>query len=72
LHSVEIWTLRKVDHKYLGHLKCAAGEGWRRSVGPNVRNEQIFKKVREKRNITQRIQWRKVSCIVTYCAGTAL
>jgi len=36
LHSVEIWTLRKVDHKYLGSLKCAAGEGWRTSVGQIV------------------------------------
>jgi hypothetical protein len=33
----ETWTLRKVDQKYLLKvLKCGAGEGWRRSVGPIV------------------------------------
>jgi hypothetical protein len=26
----ETWTLRKLDQKYLGVLKCGAGEGWRR------------------------------------------
>ena len=34
LHGAETLTLRKVDQKYLESLKCGAGEGWRRSVGP--------------------------------------
>jgi hypothetical protein len=33
LYGAEIWTLRKVDQKYLDSLKCGAGEEWR-SVGP--------------------------------------
>jgi len=37
-----------------------------------VKNEQIWKTVKEERNIIQRIQSRKVNCIVTTCAGTAL
>ena len=31
LYGAETWTLRPADQKY---LKCGAGEGWRRSVGP--------------------------------------
>jgi hypothetical protein len=34
--GAEIWKLRKVDQKCLEVLKCGAGEGWRRSVGPIV------------------------------------
>jgi hypothetical protein len=33
LYGAEIWTLRKVDQKYLESLKCGAGGGWKRSVG---------------------------------------
>jgi hypothetical protein len=36
LYSAERWTLRKVDKKYLRILKRGVGEGWKRSVGPNV------------------------------------
>ena len=36
LYGAETWTLRAADHKYLENLKCGAGEGWRRSVGPNM------------------------------------
>jgi hypothetical protein len=31
-----MWTLRKVDQKYLESFECGAGEEWR-SVGPTVR-----------------------------------
>jgi len=34
LYGAETWTLRAADQKYLENLKCGAGEGWRRSVGP--------------------------------------
>jgi len=34
LYGAETWTLRAGDQKYLESLKCGAGEGWRRSVGP--------------------------------------
>jgi hypothetical protein len=34
----ELMTLYiyEVDQKYVGSLKCGAGEGWRKSVGPIV------------------------------------
>jgi len=35
-HVAETWTLQKLDHKYLESLKCDAGEGLRRSIGPIV------------------------------------
>jgi len=34
LYGAETWTLRAADQKYLESLKCGAGEGWRRAVGP--------------------------------------
>ena len=33
-YGAETWTLRAADQKYLEGLKCGAGEGWRRPVGP--------------------------------------
>jgi hypothetical protein len=36
LYGTGTWTLREIDHSYLKILKCGAGEGWRRSVGPIV------------------------------------
>jgi hypothetical protein len=37
LYRAEIWKVPEVDQKYLEKvLKCGAGEGWRRSVGPIV------------------------------------
>ena len=34
LYGAETWTLRAADQKYLEGLKCGAGQGWIRSVGP--------------------------------------
>ena len=34
LYGAETWMLRAADQKNLDSLKCGAGEGWRRSVGP--------------------------------------
>ena len=34
LYGAETWTLPATDQKRLKVLKCGAGEGWRRSVGP--------------------------------------
>jgi hypothetical protein len=36
LCGAETWTLGKVDQSIWKVLKCGAGEGWRRSVGPIV------------------------------------
>jgi hypothetical protein len=36
LCGAETWRVRAVDQKYLESLKCGAGEGWRRPVGPIV------------------------------------
>jgi len=38
LHNAEMWILHKVDQKYLETLKCGTGGGWKRSVGPIMRN----------------------------------
>jgi hypothetical protein len=32
LFGTENWRLWKVSKQYLKHLKCSAGEGWRRTV----------------------------------------
>jgi len=34
VYGAETWTLRAKDQKRLEVLKCGAGEGWRRSLGP--------------------------------------
>jgi hypothetical protein len=34
LYGAETWTLRAVDQNTWKVLKCGAGEGWKRSVGP--------------------------------------
>jgi hypothetical protein len=36
LYGDETWTLRAVDQKHWKVLKCGAGEGWRRLVGPSM------------------------------------
>ena len=33
LYGAENWTLRAMDQKHLGVLKCGAGGGWKGSVG---------------------------------------
>jgi len=39
LNGTETWTLRKAPgENILEVLKCGAGEGWRRLVGPIVRH----------------------------------
>jgi hypothetical protein len=41
-------------------LKCGAGEGWRRSIGPIVlRNEKVLHGVEEERNILHTIKRNK-------------
>jgi hypothetical protein len=34
LYDAETWTLRAIDQNTWKVLKCGAGEGWRKSVGP--------------------------------------
>jgi hypothetical protein len=34
LYGAETWALQKVDQKYWKVLKCDAGEGRRRKIGP--------------------------------------
>jgi hypothetical protein len=36
LYGAETWTLRAADRKYLEVLKCGAGEGRRRIIGPSM------------------------------------
>jgi hypothetical protein len=53
------WTLRKVDAKFLGSFEMWH---WRRmeiSWTNRVRNEEVLQRVKEERNIVQRIKRRK-------------
>jgi hypothetical protein len=36
LYGAEIWSVRKVDRKYLESCEYGVGEGWGRSLGPIV------------------------------------
>jgi hypothetical protein len=51
-------------------LKCGAGEGWRRSVGRIVGEEEL-QRVKEKRNILHEIKEGMQTGLVTSCIGTA-
>jgi hypothetical protein len=54
-----------------GKLKCGAGEGWRRSVGPIMfRNGDVLLRVKEQRNILYEINGRLIG-LVTFCVVTA-
>jgi hypothetical protein len=59
LYGAEAWTLRKVDQKYLESFEMC----WRRmekiSWTDCVRNEEVFHRVKEERNILQTIKRRK-------------
>jgi hypothetical protein len=63
LYSAETRTLRKVDQKY---LKSFEMWWWRRmeiSCSNHVRNEKVLKRVKDERNILQRIKRRKANWI---------
>ena len=42
-------------------LKCDAGEGWRRSVGDRVSNEEVLYKVKEDRKILHTVNRRNTT-----------
>ena len=44
-------------------MKCGAGEGWRRSVGPIMCEMKYYLRVKEKRNIVHEISKRKANWI---------
>jgi hypothetical protein len=44
-------------------LKCGTGEGWRRSVGPIMRENKRRYRVKEESNIVQTIKRRKANWI---------
>jgi hypothetical protein len=55
-----------------GKLKCGAGEGWRRSVGPIMfRNGEVLLRVKEQRNILHEIVNGRLIGLVTFCVVTA-
>jgi hypothetical protein len=60
LHGAGTWTLRKVDHKYLGSFQMWC---WRRlekiSSTDHVGNEEVLLRVKEERNIIYTIKRRK-------------
>jgi hypothetical protein len=57
LYGAEIWTLRKVDQKYLESFEMWC---WRRnekiSWTDRVRNEEVLHRVKEERNILRTIK----------------
>jgi hypothetical protein len=62
LYGAETWTLRKLDQKYLESFEMWC---WRRmekiSWTDRVRNEEVFHRVKEERNIVHAIKRRKVN-----------
>jgi hypothetical protein len=64
LYGAEIWTLRKVDEKYLESYKRWC---WRRMEiiiwTDRVRHEAVLQRVKEERNILQAIKRMKGNCI---------
>jgi len=58
------WTLRKVDQKYLQSFEMYCGTGIKRiSWTERVRNEQIFQKVKEERNVLHTMKRKKSNWI---------
>ena len=70
LYGVEIWTLWKVDQKYMesSEMWC-----WRRmekiSWTDRVRNEDVLHRVKKERNILHTINTIKKEGLVTPCLG---
>jgi hypothetical protein len=66
LYGVENWTLRKVDQKYLESHEMWC---WRNTEKirwtDHVRNEEVLKTVKEKRNILQTMKRRRLPGLVT-------
>ena len=66
LYGAEIWTLREV-------LKCGAGEGRIRSVGPIVwKNSEVLCRVKGERIVLRTIQGRKANWIRHIFHGNGL
>jgi hypothetical protein len=63
-YGAEIWTLRKVDQKYLGSFEMWC---WRRTENiswtDRVRKEEVLLRVKEERNILRTIKRRKANWI---------
>jgi hypothetical protein len=64
LYGAEIWTLRKIDQKYLESFETWC---WRRmekmSWKDRVRKEKVLHRVKEKRNILHKMKRRKANWI---------
>jgi hypothetical protein len=62
LYDDEMWTLQKVDQKYLKNFEMWC---WRRmekiSWTDRVRNEEVLHRVKEERNILHKIKRRKAN-----------
>jgi hypothetical protein len=71
LYGAEMWTLGKVDQKYLESFEMWC---WRRmekiSWTDRVRNEEVLHRVKEEINILHTIQ-RRLTGLVTSCVETA-
>jgi len=72
LYGAETWTLRAMDQKHLESFEMWC---WRRmekiSWTDHVRNEDVFLRVKEQRNILHEIRRRKANWIGHICVETA-
>jgi hypothetical protein len=72
-YGAGIWTLRKVDQKYLENFEMRC---WRRmekiSWSGRVRNEEVSQTVKEERIILPTINRRKLTGLVSSCIGNCL
>jgi hypothetical protein len=72
LYSAETWKLRAVDQKHLESFKYGAGEGWRRSVGPVIREMKKYCLESRSRGISyiKSVHGRLI-VLVIFCVETA-
>ena len=64
LYGAEMWTLQKIDQKYLGDFEVWCWS-WMAKISwtDRVKNVEIIHRVKEERNILHTITWRMTNCI---------
>ena len=73
LCGTEIWTLWKVDQKYLGSFEMQCwGRTLKSSWTSRMRHKEVLHNVEEQRNVLQTIERKeKLTGVFTCCIGTA-
>jgi hypothetical protein len=70
-YGAETWTPRKVDQKHLESLKIWCRRRMEISWTDRVRNEEVLHRVREERNILQKLSRGRLTQFVMSCVGIA-